>query len=64
MSGSGVLLGGEMASGVITILGFSCRGKIDFLIFFLQDFIDVECMIYSLGAGAETIINLLTDAHR
>ncbi|KAF3845575.1 hypothetical protein F7725_008738 [Dissostichus mawsoni] len=25
MSGSGVLLGGEMASGVITIRGFSCR---------------------------------------
>lgn len=24
ISGSGVLLGGEMANGVITILGFSC----------------------------------------
>lgn len=27
MSGSGVLLGGEMANGVITILGLSCRGR-------------------------------------
>lgn len=25
MSGSGVLLGGEIANGVITILGLSCR---------------------------------------
>lgn len=33
MSGSGVLLGGEIASGVITILGFSCRGEIDFFFF-------------------------------
>lgn len=59
MSGSGVLLGGEMASGVITILGFSCRGKIDFF-FFWQDFIDVECMMYSLSAGTKIIINLQT----
>lgn len=58
MSGSGVLLGGEMASGVITILGFSCRGKIVF--FFWQDFIDVECMMYSLSAGTKIIINLQT----
>lgn len=27
MSGSGVLLGGEMASGVINILGFSCGDR-------------------------------------
>ena len=27
MSGSGVLLGGDIASGVITILGLSCRGE-------------------------------------
>lgn len=27
MSGSGVLLGGEMASGVITIRGLSCRRR-------------------------------------
>lgn len=59
MSGSGVLLGGEMASGVITILGFSCRGKIDFF-FFWQGFIDVECMMYSLSAGTKIIINLQT----
>lgn len=64
MSGSGVLLGGEMASGVITILGFSCRGKIVFFYFFiLQDLIAVEYMIYSKSAGAELIINLQMSMH-
>lgn len=64
MSGSGVLLGGEMASGVITILGFSCRRKLIFLIylFILQNFIDVESMIYLLSTDAKTIIHLQTDA--
>lgn len=38
MSGSGVLLGGEIANGVITILGLSCRERENvfaFLCFFL-----------------------------
>lgn len=30
------------------------------IIFFWQDFIDVECMIYSLSAGTKIIINLQT----
>lgn len=34
MSGSGVLLGGEIASGVITIRGLSCK-NIVFFFFFL-----------------------------
>lgn len=32
ISGSGVLLGGEIASGVITILGLSWRGRRGFCI--------------------------------
>lgn len=30
MSGSGVLLGGEIASGVITIRGLSCSNSVSF----------------------------------
>lgn len=32
MSGSGVLLGGEIASGVITIRGLSCKNIVFFLV--------------------------------
>lgn len=34
MSGSGVLLGGEMANGVITILGLSCQEEKKFSILY------------------------------
>lgn len=34
ISGSGVLLGGEIANGVITILGLSCRGRSYCVVYF------------------------------
>lgn len=53
MSGSGVLLGGEMASGVITILGLSCRRKMYFS-FQVYDLFTKS----SWEGGGEIIINL------
>lgn len=54
ISGSGVLLGGEIANGVITILGFSC-GRRSFYTLCLHTksrvggIIGISCMFKAVG---------------
>lgn len=61
ISGSGVLLGGEMANGVITILGFSC-GRRSFYTLCLHTkshrvggIIGISCMFKAVGFMPQTM---------